>query len=114
MFRLALALGRTVGELFETITLDELEEWAEFYALEPFGEWRADVRSAHIVTTLANINRDPKQREKPYAISDFMLFEHAENAAVQNAKEPAADGAVISQTMIAWLFGKGAQSKNVH
>lgn len=41
--------------------------------LNPRGEGRADVRAAHICSTLANCNRDSKQRPKPFEIDDFRL-----------------------------------------
>ena len=46
MFRLALALGRTVKELGNEITSSELAEWMAFDELEPFGDAQADRRSA--------------------------------------------------------------------
>lgn len=50
----------------------ELSEWQAFYGLEPFGEERADLRAGIITATMANINRDPKKRRKPYSPQDFM------------------------------------------
>lgn len=37
--RLALALGCTVAELGERMTLDEWCRWQAYYQLEPFGGW---------------------------------------------------------------------------
>lgn len=37
LFRVALALGKTVGELEATVGNAELQEWFEFYRLEPWG-----------------------------------------------------------------------------
>lgn len=43
------------------------------YALvEPWGEERADFRSAIVASNVANLGRDPKKRAKPYEASDFM------------------------------------------
>jgi len=39
--------------------------------VEPFGEDRADFRSAIVASTVANAFRDPKKR-KPYKPDDFM------------------------------------------
>lgn len=50
---------------------EELAEWMAYERLEPFGETRADIRTALVCSTLANINRDKKV--KPYKIQDFML-----------------------------------------
>lgn len=50
----------------------ELGEWAEFYNLEPWG-WDAECFSAGIVAaTIANVNRDPKKKPKPFEASDFV------------------------------------------
>lgn len=40
--------------------------------MEPFGEERADLRAGIIASTIANANRDPKRRRKPYKPEDFM------------------------------------------
>jgi len=46
-----------------------------FYRIDPWGEWRADVRSALLASLVANANRDPKRKATPYRLEDFMLFE---------------------------------------
>ncbi len=43
-----------------------------YYALEPFGEERADLQAGIIASTIANVNRDPKKRRRPYKPQDFM------------------------------------------
>lgn len=40
--------------------------------IEPFGEWRADLRAGIIASTVANGNRDPKKQKKPFRPEDFM------------------------------------------
>lgn len=40
--------------------------------MEPFGEERADLRSAIVACTVANAFRDPKKHPKPYSARDFM------------------------------------------
>lgn len=49
------ALGRR-------LTFQQFRDWKIYASLEPFGEWRADVRTAHIVSTLINVNRGKGQR----------------------------------------------------
>lgn len=49
MFKLALALGRTVGELEHTLTVDELVEWQAYDRLDPFGGYRQDIQTAHLL-----------------------------------------------------------------
>ena len=54
-FRLALALGGcTVTELQQRMSSREFAEWMEYYQLDPFGDERADVRSAIVASTMAN------------------------------------------------------------
>ena len=50
----------------------ELSEWIAYDALEPFGEQRADLRSAIVASTVANCHR---ASGTPFSVSDFMPFE---------------------------------------
>ena len=61
-------------ELIHSISYEELVEWIEFYGLDPFGEQRGDIRNAMLMSLMANINRDPKKRQKPYSLDEFMPF----------------------------------------
>lgn len=85
----------------------ELTEWAEYYAIEPFGEWRADVRTALLASMQANLNRDEKKRPEPYGLDDFMLFEKRKEAIVMSDED---EGAHIDPSTIAWLFGQVTSS----
>lgn len=49
MFKLALALGRTVGELETSLSYDELIEWQAYDRLDPFGGYRQDIQTAHLL-----------------------------------------------------------------
>lgn len=71
-FRLALALGCTVAELQDRMSSAEFAEWMAFYGVEPFGEVRGDIQAAVIASTVANVNRDPKRRSKPFGLDLFM------------------------------------------
>jgi len=53
-------------------------EWKAFYALDPFGEERADLRMGVIAAILSNIYRRKGRRRKTPA--DFMLGKHFEEA----------------------------------
>ena len=55
------------------LTAREFAEWMAFYQIDPWGEQRADMRSAQLVSMLANINRDPK-KGRVYRPDEFMLF----------------------------------------
>ena len=77
------------------------------YEIEPWGDWAENARNAHIVTTLANINRDPKKREKPFGLEEFMLFNGPMKKAEQEYK-----GAVIAPETITWLFAASRKNKS--
>jgi hypothetical protein len=72
VFRLALSLGMTVRELLAKLGSDELSEWMAFYQLEPFGDFRADYRSALMTSTFANAHRH--KDSPPFSPEDFMPF----------------------------------------
>jgi hypothetical protein len=61
-----------------------LTEWMAYYGLEPFGEERADLRSAIVASLVANANRDPAKRREPFTPQDFMpKFDRIEPAEQQ-------------------------------
>lgn len=72
LFRLALALGRTVKELELTLSGHELSEWQAFFRLDPFGEDRADLRNAMLISSLVNLFKGKKSQ--PVRPEDYMLF----------------------------------------
>ncbi|SMP71972.1 phage tail assembly protein T [Noviherbaspirillum suwonense] len=83
----------------------EFNEWMAYYSLEPFGEQIADIRHGIAVSTLANINRDAKQRREPYEVSDFVPW-HEDN------RRPKGETAILledpeqqTEAMINAMFG---------
>lgn len=72
MFLLALKLGRTVAELEDSLTYNELIEWRVYYEETHFGELRADRRNAELLAMTFNVNRSPKQTAK--TSDDFMIY----------------------------------------
>ena len=68
---MALALGRTVGELDQTLSSTELSYWMAFYSLHPFGSDRDGIHSAIIAATIANVNRGKNQ--PAFNAEDFMI-----------------------------------------
>lgn len=64
--------GCTVAELQERLEFSEFSEWQEFFGHEPIGEQREDIRSASLLTLLANANRDPQKRPEPFRVEDFL------------------------------------------
>lgn len=72
MFLLALKLGRTVSELEQTLSYNELIEWRVYFNETHFGELRADRRNAELLAMTFNVNRSPKQSAK--TSDDFMAY----------------------------------------
>lgn len=66
---MALALGRTVRELEQTLSHAEYIEWRAFYGLDPWGEQRADQRAAQL--TAAVLAPYSKGTPKP---KSFLLY----------------------------------------
>lgn len=48
----------------------EFAEWQLEYESDPWGLWRADLRSAMLASTIANRHRG--RHERPYTTQDFM------------------------------------------
>jgi hypothetical protein len=69
----------TVAELLEKISSRELAEWVAYNSIEPFGEFRQDIRIAKLWCLTANINRDTKKCPTPFTVMDFLkVFEEVE------------------------------------
>lgn len=100
-------MGRTVEELLDAISYEELMQWAHLYQGEPWGQYPENARNAHIISTLANINRDTKKREKPFELKEFMLFRPPEG----KPQEPE-HGATIAPETAAWFFAMARKNKN--
>jgi hypothetical protein len=49
-------LGRTVGELLDSIDAAELQEWFAYYELDPWTTDRFDSHAAMICSTIARVN----------------------------------------------------------
>lgn len=65
-----MALGKSVSELLESMDAQELTAWMAYDRIEPFGESRADMRTAAQTTALLNVQR--KRGSDPLKPSDFM------------------------------------------
>jgi len=75
VYRLTLALGYpSPDHLLACLTSSQLAGWMAYGALEPFGEYRSELRHGQQMALQANINRDSKQKPDPYAPGDFMNF----------------------------------------
>jgi hypothetical protein len=58
-----------VAELLDSISSEELTEWAAYYQLDPFGGVRGDMQAGVMASTMANIHAKRGHRFTP---SDFM------------------------------------------
>ena len=56
------------------LTAAQLSEWMAYSSIEPFGEFRNELRHGQLMSFHFNMNRDPKQRHAPYEPKDFMNF----------------------------------------
>lgn len=65
-------------ELLRSISSRELTEWMCYFALEPWGEERADLRMGILASLTAEIHRDKKQRQEPFRAVEFMPYHHPE------------------------------------
>ncbi|HWO99203.1 MAG TPA: DUF4035 domain-containing protein [Methylococcus sp.] len=54
------------------MSAEEHGDWEAYARIEPFGEERADLRSAMIAALLANIHRDGDRHPEPFQIADFL------------------------------------------
>ncbi len=72
LFRLALSLGMTIGQLKRELTSLELSAWVAYDRISPIGPERGDINQAIGTAVLANSNRAKGSRQfKP---NDFMPF----------------------------------------
>jgi hypothetical protein len=90
--RLALALGKLPGEI-DAMPYADFVELQEFYGIEPFGLAVSDTLSAHQISVMANLERDPKAKPEPYMIRDFLLFQPP----VEKAPEATVEGKTAAQ-----------------
>ena len=72
-YRLALALGRVdVDAMLAAMSADQLKEWMEYYRYEPWGQERADYRSAIVAHTVAVSAGAQRKDKRPLRIADFL------------------------------------------
>ncbi len=64
---MAAHLGKTIRELNELITTDELIEWQAFDQLDPIGGYRSDLQAAMIAMCTA--------KSKDTTLSDFLVVD---------------------------------------
>ena len=58
--------------MLREISHPQFLEWQAYYRIEPWGEWRADMRMAQMLSLYANAHRDGNKHPKPFTPADFM------------------------------------------
>lgn len=48
--------------------------WFSYNEVEPFGEFRSELRHGQQMALVANINRDSDKKPEPFTADDFMNF----------------------------------------
>ena len=92
LFRLALALGKTVNELYQTMDAVELAEWRAFAAIEPFGGPVDDVRGAIIAAAAANSH---PYRKRAVRVQDCLPAWHEHKPRIMKTED-------MKQVFAAW------------
>lgn len=66
-------MGRLdVDTMLAEMSAGQWWEWIAYSHVDPFGEERGDLRAGIIAATIANANRNPKKRPRPFTPADFM------------------------------------------
>ncbi len=105
LFRLALAMGRTLQELREALSYAEFQEWCLYYQVEPWGDERADLRAGIVASTIANYaGRQRADGTDPALPVDYMPYLD------RDPSEPQADAQQLTDDeLAAWadaaIFG---------
>lgn len=92
--------------MLRSMTWRQYLGWVLYASEEPFGEERADLRSAIIAAVVANANRDPKRRPRPFSPRDFMPL--AARADKSPRRAPVTDRSQFRKltTMMRAAYGK--------
>jgi hypothetical protein len=74
----------------------EFTEWLAYARLEPFGSEADDHRMAQLLALIANVNRDPRRRKRPYRPEDFLLQRGPRTEPDPDALRPRIDAAMAA------------------
>ena len=69
------------------MTLRQFRELLDYYNIEPFGEFRDELRTGKLMALTANVNRDSKIRPEPFASLDFMDYVEKESEKIYSQEE---------------------------
>ena len=105
LFRLALAMGKTLQELRSVLSYREFLDWCVYYEVEPWGEPRADLRAGIVASTIANYAGKQRAEGRPPATpADFLPYLDRPPVEISPTDQPLTD-----DELAAWadavLFG---------
>lgn len=69
------------------LTSSQLAEWQAFSAVEPFGQFRDELRNGLLISTMLNTKRDEKKMPKPFKPIEFMAFMEGHEGEEQETPE---------------------------
>ena len=84
-------LSVTLGIPFHDVrqwSAAEILLYQVYYRVAPFGEERADIRSAMSMCQTANMHRDSSKHPQPYELNDFMPFAEREEVEQKGKDTP--------------------------
>ena len=72
-----MACGRAdVDQFLSELSSRQVAEWLAFEQVAgPVGQAHDDILAGVVASTVANVNRDPKKRQKAYQPSDFVRWD---------------------------------------
>lgn len=85
LFRLALALGMTVGQVKREMTSRELSAWVAYDRISPIGPERLDINQAIQSALIANAHR--KKGAKAFKPGDFMPFHEGADGKARTSEQ---------------------------
>jgi hypothetical protein len=74
-FRLALHLGeKDPDAMLASMPASTFNEWMVYDQIEPFGEFRSELRHGQVMAMTANLHRNTANKPEPFTAFDFMNF----------------------------------------
>lgn len=83
MMKLALRLGRTLGELKESISMSELRMWAAYDQISPIGDERGDIHAAQVSAAVHNAQRGAN--DQPVDLNNLVIRWDAKEEGAENS-----------------------------
>ena len=82
LMALALRMGRTLGELRQTMTVGEFRMWAEYDRISPIGDVRSDILNAQLVSAMYG------SQGVKVTFLDALIKWNSEEAEVSDSSDP--------------------------